>query len=66
MTVDTRATEEEFDDTGSGHVDTESEDEDPEATRRYWEVKRKKEGAHQVRDVCAVMRDASVMRDVNC
>jgi hypothetical protein len=46
MTVDV---EKDFDEARGGHVETESEDEDPEATRRYWEVKRKKEGVHKVR-----------------
>ncbi len=51
MTVGTGATEEGFDGAGVRSVETESEDEDPAATRRYWEVKRKKEGAHKVRIV---------------
>ena len=29
-------------------AETETEDEDPEATKRYWEVKRKKDGIHMV------------------
>jgi len=48
MTVDI---EEDFDEARGGpggHVETESDDEDLEATRRYWEVKRKKEGVHKV------------------
>jgi len=44
MTVDI---ETDFDEAG-GCVETESEDENPEATRRYWEAKRKKEGVHKV------------------
>jgi hypothetical protein len=34
--------------------ETESEDEDPEATRRYWMVKRKKEGIHKVCIMCVM------------
>jgi hypothetical protein len=58
MSVDARATEgdavEEGIDEAEGGciVETESEDDDPEATRRYWEAKRKKEGVHKV---CTVM-----------
>ena len=53
MTVRTRviegdSTEEAFDGGGIGSIETESEDEDPAATRRYWEARRKK-GAHKVR-----------------
>jgi hypothetical protein len=60
MTDDARATEgdaveEGIDEAGGGRVETESEDEDPEATRRYWDVKRKKEGVHKV---CIMCRDA--------
>ena len=56
MTVDASATkgevvEEGFDEAGSGPGETESEDENPEATRQYWEVKRKKEG---ICKVCSV------------
>ena len=39
-------------------IDTESEDDDPEATRQYWEVKRKNEGIRKVCVWSAVMRDA--------
>jgi len=42
------ATEEVFDGAGIRGIETESEDEDPVATRRYWEVRRKKEGVHKV------------------
>ena len=42
------ATEEVSDGAGIRGIETESEDEDPAATRRYWEVKRKKEGVHKV------------------
>jgi hypothetical protein len=60
MSVDARATkgdatEEGSDEARGGHVETESEDENPEATRRYWEMKRKKEGIYKVSVVC---RDA--------
>jgi len=41
-------TEEVSDGAGVRGIETESEDEDPAATRRYWEVKRKKEGVHKV------------------
>jgi hypothetical protein len=58
-TVDARPTEgdaveEGTDEAGDGRIETESEDEDPAATRRYWEVKRKKEGVHKV---CIMSRD---------
>jgi hypothetical protein len=53
MTVDARSTEgdteEGLDEARDGCVETESEDDNPEATRRYWEMKRKKEG---IRKVC--------------
>ena len=57
MTVGTGATDEDAieegsDGAGIGSVEPESEDEDPVATRRYWEVKRKKEGVHKVRTAC--------------
>ena len=57
-TNDGDGVEEGIDGAESGHIETESEDEDPEATRRYWEVKRKKEGVHKV---CgsAAMRDVA-------
>jgi hypothetical protein len=53
MTVNARSSEgdtveERIDEAGDGRIETESEDEDPEATRRYWEAKQKKEGIHQV------------------
>ena len=47
-TTEGDATEEVFDGAGIGGIETESEDEDPAATRRYWEVKRKREGVHKV------------------
>ena len=47
--------EEGIDETKSGHIDTESEDDNPEATRRYWEVKWKNEG---IRKVCGICCDA--------
>ncbi len=64
MSVGARSTEgdvadgEGFDEVEGGHVETESEDEDPEATRRYWEAKRKKEGVHKVRNH---IRDADLL-----
>jgi hypothetical protein len=53
MTADARsaegdAVEEGFDEAGDGRIETESEDDNPEATRRYWEMKWKKEGIHRV------------------
>jgi hypothetical protein len=35
--------------------ESESEDEDMEATKRYWEVKRKKDGGHKVGIMCCDM-----------
>ena len=40
---------------GGASVETESGDEDPAATRQYWEVKWKKEGVHKVCIMCCVM-----------
>jgi hypothetical protein len=53
MIISTGATEgdavdEGVDGTEVGTIETESEDEDLAATRRYWEVKQKKEGIHKV------------------
>ena len=57
-TNDGDGVEEGIDGAESGHIDTESEDDDPEATRRYWEVKRKNEGVCKVCVWSAMMRDA--------
>jgi hypothetical protein len=55
VTVDTRATEgdgvKEGMDGEVESVETESEDENPTATARYWELKRKKDGVHKVNHV---------------
>ena len=53
MTIDARFTEgdtveEGFDEVGDENVETESEDDNLEATRQYWEVKQKQEGIHKV------------------
>ena len=48
------AVDEAIGETGAGNTESESDNDDPEATKRYWEAKRRKEGDKRLVS-CAVI-----------
>ena len=58
-TIGEESVDEAIGEAGAGNTESESDDDDPEATKRYWEAKRRKEGVKKVGVMC---RDMFVIR----
>ena len=54
-TIGEDAVDEAIGEAGAGNTESESDDDDPEATKRYWEAKRMKEGVKKVGVMCRAM-----------